>query len=262
MRNSLKPLPNVRIGCSGWHYRHWRGEFYPPDLPSARWFEFYCGHFDTVELNNTFYRLPEEHTFRTWSTHAPKGFEFALKASKYLTHSKKLVDPEEPLSRFYSRARQLGEALGPVVFQLPPRWRLNLPRLTGFLAALPNSGRHVVEFRDPSWYVDEVFDALERHGVALCLHDMEGSSTGRRRVGPFVYIRFHGPLKYSGSYSDEELENWVHWCCRNIRDDVPVYAYFNNDASGDAPRDAIRLKRKISRRLASSRCRTRVPQAR
>jgi uncharacterized protein YecE (DUF72 family) len=242
-------LPGVRIGCSGWHYRHWRGEFYPRDMPVSRWFSFYASHFDTVELNNTFYRLPEDETFKGWKSSAPRGFEFALKASRYLTHRKKLQDPNEPLERFYSRACHLGETLGPVVFQLPPRWRVNVPRLTTFLAALPTSGRHVVEFRDPSWYVDDVFAALERYGVALCLHDMEGASTGERRVGPFIYVRFHGPLRYSGSYRDTDLERWGDWFGQMLGKRVPVYAYFNNDIGGHAPRDADRLKR-IMRRIA------------
>jgi len=242
---------SIRIGCSGWQYRHWRGDFYPADLPQSRWFEHYAAVFDTVEVNNTFYRLPDAETFVGWKRRAPPGFLFAVKASRYLTHMKKLKEPEEPLALFLSRARGLGRTFGPILYQLPPRWPLtaaSLARFDRFLKALSlrhvrgRRRRHVVEFRDASWYVDEVFARLERHRVALCLHDMAGSSTGRRTVGPFVYARFHGVQKYSGSYGDATLEEWADWLTMRARAGAPVFVYFNNDSGGHAPRDAIRLR--------------------
>jgi uncharacterized protein YecE (DUF72 family) len=241
--------PNIRIGCSGWQYQHWRGDFYPAELPASRWLEHYAQHFDTVEINNTFYRLPEAATFAAWGRRAPPGFVYAVKASRYLTHMKKLKDPEEPLERFFTRARRLGRTLGPVLYQLPPRFPVNLERFDTFLRALPRARRHVVEFRDPSWYREDVLERLGQRRVALCLHDMGGSASGRQRAGPFVYVRFHGEQKYSGRYSDRVLDPWADWLAGQAADGTPVFAYFNNDVGGHAPRDAIRLREKIERQL-------------
>ena len=232
----------VRIGCSGWQYKHWKGDFYPADLRTGEWFARYAATFDTVEINNSFYRLPEAHTFRSWRDRAPAGFLFAVKASRFLTHMKKLKDPEEPLQRFFENAAPLGATLGPVLYQLPPRWPLDLERLRHFLGMLPKRVRHVIEFREPSWYAQEALDLLEAHGVALCLHDMMGSASGRRRVGPFVYVRFHGVTKYGGRYGDEELQPWAEWLEAEHASGRDVFAYFNNDIGGHAPRDAVRLR--------------------
>jgi uncharacterized protein YecE (DUF72 family) len=239
--------PEFRVGCSGWQYRHWRGEFYPVDLPLARWFEFYARTFDTVEVNNSFYRLPEASTFRRWREGSPADFLFAVKASRYLTHMKKLKDPEQPLELFFSRAGELGPKLGPVLYQLPPRWPVNLERLEGFLRALPRGVAHVIEFRNGSWYVPAVFRLLERFGVTLCLHDMPGSATEQTRVGPLVYLRFHGSgARYGGGYPEQQLADRAAWIRSRLREGVPVYAYFNNDAGGHAPRDASTLRRLVS----------------
>ena len=233
-----------RIGCSGWEYKHWKGEFYPSGMPRTAWFAFYASRFDTVEINNTFYRLPEVSTFAAWSARAPRGFLYAVKASRFLTHMKKLKDPEEPLDRLFTRMRPLRRHLGPVLYQLPPAWKLDRARLEHFLQELPAGVRHVLEFRDPSWYADDVLAMLERHDVALCLHDMRGSASGRERVGPFVYVRFHGPTgQYNGGYSDERLEDWADWLRREQRAGRDVYAYFNNDVGGHAPRNAQTLRR-------------------
>jgi uncharacterized protein YecE (DUF72 family) len=238
--------PAIHVGCSGWQYKHWRGDFYPAELPQSRWLEYYAERFDTVEINNTFYRLPDASTFAEWGRRAPPGFVYAVKASRYLTHMKKLKDPEEPLQRFFTRAKRLEHAFGPVLYQLPPNMRVNLERLDTFLKALPRTRRHAIEFREPSWYVDEVFERLERHNVALCLHDMKGSATGRIPIGPFVYVRFHGPQKYSGRYPDDVLEEWATWLADRARGGRAIYAYFNNDAGGHAPRDAVRLRDAIA----------------
>ena len=232
------------VGCSGWEYKHWRGDFYPADLPKTRWFEYYASRFDTVEINNTFYRLPEESTFARWADRAPLEFVYAVKASRFLTHMKKLKDPEEPVERLFQRMRPLGKHLGPVLYQLPPNFRLELTRLENFLGALPRDVRHVVEFRDPSWYVPSVDALLERYGVGRCLHDMKGSATTRERVGPFVYVRFHGATgTYSGGYPRDRLERWAEWLRAQLSAGVDVYAYFNNDVGGHAPRDAGTLRR-------------------
>jgi len=240
----------VRIGCSGWQYKHWRGNFYPAELPTSRWFAHYSLTFDTVELNNSFYRLPSPETFAKWREQASAHFLYAVKASRFLTHMKKLKDPEDPLARFFDSARQLGPRLGPILYQLPPRWPLNLERFEIFLRALPRGYRHTVEFRDASWYDERIYELLRRYHVALCLHDMQGSATGKMTVGPFVYVRFHfGTSKYGGRYPDERLDDWADWLADRAREGLHVFAYFNNDTGGHAPRDAVRLRQRLFERL-------------
>ena len=245
--NRIRARPRVHVGCSGWQYRHWRGNFYPAELPQSRWFAHYAQVFDTVEINNSFYRLPSRETFDKWREQAPRGFVYAAKASRFLTHMKKLRDPADPLARFFDAAQHLRDRLGPILYQLPPRWPIDVERLDAFLAALPRGHRHVIEFRDTSWYDDRVFERLERHGVALCLHDMQGSATGRRAVGPFVYVRFHfGTERYGGRYEDRRLDEWADWLRARLADGRDVFAYFNNDIGGHAPRDAVRLRERLT----------------
>ena len=242
----LSHKQEIRVGCSGWQYRHWRGDLYPADLPASRWFSHYAQTFDTVEINNTFYRLPPAETFAKWREQGPRGFLYAVKASRFLTHMKKLKDPEEPLARFFDRARHLGPALGPVLYQLPPRWPVDLPRFEAFLSALPRPYSHAIEFRDASWYDDRVLELMRSYRVALCLHDMHGSATGRVAVGPFVYVRFHfGTTRYGGRYDDHRLDDWAEWLADRIRSGSSVFAYFNNDIGGHAPRDAVRLRTRL-----------------
>jgi uncharacterized protein YecE (DUF72 family) len=237
----------VRVGCSGWLYKHWRGDFYPAGLPSTRWFSRYTAQFDTVEINNTFYRLPEGATFAKWAAQAPPHFLYAVKASRFLTHMKKLKQPAMPLRRLFGRAARLGPTFGPVLYQLPGRWSPDVERLAVFLAKLPVHPQ-AIEFRDPSWYTQEVFDLLDAHHVALCLHDMAGSATGMLTIGPFTYVRFHGTTKYGGRYTDATLARWADWLAEQARGGRPAYAYFNNDVGGHAPRDAVRLREAIERR--------------
>jgi uncharacterized protein YecE (DUF72 family) len=246
MRLNRIQAPQVRVGCSGWQYRHWRGDFYPAGLPVSRWFEHYARIFDTVEINNSFYRLPPPETFDKWRTQAPDGFLYAVKASRFLTHMKKLKDPEAPLQRLFDAASQLRQRLGPVLYQLPPNWPVHVERLETFLRTLPRGVRHVLEFRDASWYDDRVFALLERHGVALCLHDMQGSATGQLAVGPFVYVRYHfGTARYGGRYDDRRLDLWADWLNARLAAGHDVFAYFNNDTGGHAPRDAVRLRDRL-----------------
>jgi uncharacterized protein YecE (DUF72 family) len=242
----------VRVGCSGWQYKHWRGDFYPAELPTSRWFAHYALTFDTVEINNTFYRLPEASTFAKWRDQAPSHFLYAVKASRFLTHMKKLKDPEEPIARFFDRSHRLEPHLGPILYQLPPRWPIDLPRFEHFLAALPRGYAHTIEFRDASWYDERVYELLRRHEVALCLHDMQGSATGKLIVGPFVYVRFHfGTTKYGGRYPDERLDDWAGWLASRALEGLNVFAYFNNDTGGHAPRDAVRLRHRILANLGA-----------
>ena len=237
------PPGHARVGCSGWQYQHWRGDFYAADLPQTRWLEHYTTIFDTVEINNSFYRLPEADTFARWRARVPMRFLFAVKASRYLTHMKKLKDPEEPIERLFSRMRALGGRLGPVLYQLPPGFKADPDRLEHFLQALPRGTRHVLEFRDPSWYSDRVYALLERYRVSLCLHDMQRSATGQLRVGPSVYVRFHGPSgQYHGGYPLDRLRGWAEWLRAQLTAGTDVFAYFNNDVGGHAPRDAVTLR--------------------
>ena len=160
-----------RIGTSGWNYLHWRGPFYPTGLPTNRWFEHYAAVFDTVEINNTFYQLPELATFHHWREQAPPAFIYAVKANRYLTHQKKLSDPAESLQHFLGRVRILRPHLGPILYQLPPRWKRNIDRLARFCALLPRDLTHVFEFRDPDWLNDETYSILVAHSASLCIHD-------------------------------------------------------------------------------------------
>jgi uncharacterized protein YecE (DUF72 family) len=240
----------VHIGCSGWNYKHWRGTFYPPRLPQKDWLDWYARHFQTVEVNNSFYRLPEETTFERWRAQSPPGFVFAVKASRYLTHMKKLRDPDEPLDRLLTHAKGLGRKLGPILYQLPAQFRADAARLETFLRTLPRRRRHVIEFRDPSWYVPQVFGLLERHGVALCLHDKEGSGIDGPWIGPFVYVRFHGPSgRYHGSYNGAVLARWAARLAERCRNGMDVFAYFNNDPNADATRNATTLRQLLARLL-------------
>jgi len=240
----MKRSARWRVGCSGWNYKSWKGPFYPPGLAASKWLPYYAERFDTVEINNTFYRLPEAQTFASWRRHVPPSFLFAVKASRFLTHMKRLRDPEEPIERLFSRARELGPCLGPVLYQLPGNLHLDLPLLDAFLGALPRRIQHVVEFRHRSWYGDATFDCLERHGASLCLHDKEGSEITEPFVGRCVYVRFHGTSgRYHGSYSDRTLSDWAKRLVARWRDGADVYAYFNNDPDAVATQNAATLLR-------------------
>jgi uncharacterized protein YecE (DUF72 family) len=233
----------LRVGTSGWVYRPWRGAFYPPTLPQKDWFKFYASQFDTAEINATFYRLPSQAAVAAWREAAPEDFQFAWKASRYITQAKKLKDAEEPLARVYAPMAALGPKAGPTLFQLPPQLRLNLERLQSFLRLLPPDGRQAVEFRHPSWYVDDVFAALTEHDVAFCISDHHDAPAPWVRTASFVYVRGHGPGgTYAGSYGDPELSRWS----RHIRtwrgEGRDVYAYFDNDIGCAAPDDARRLR--------------------
>lgn len=233
---------SIRVGCSGWQYSHWKETFYPAKLPQKSWLAYYAMQFDTVEVNNSFYRLPSEKTFSEWRERVPDHFLFAVKASRYLTHLKRLKEPADPLDLFWSRARLLGPKLGPVLYQLPPYWKRNEKRFFDFLDALPEDGLHAVEFRDPSWYTDIIFRAMEAKGVAMCLHDHHESATPRETIGPFVYVRFHGADgHYQGAYSDRMLQDWAAWLAKEARL-RSIYAYFNNDTGAHAPRNARTLR--------------------
>ncbi len=236
-----------RIGTSGWHYPHWRGAFYPKDLPERDRLAYYAGIFDTVEINNSFYRLPSEETLRDWAERTPPGFVFACKANRYITHMKKLKDQDQILASFLGRIAVLGDKLGPVLFQLPPRWRPNARRLEAFLEALPGDRRFTFEFRDPRWNEPEFLRLLERHGAALCCFDLGGTHSPFRVTADFAYIRLHGPgAPYRGSYDDACLAAWAQRIATWQADGLDVYCYFDNDERAYAPANARSLLAMLS----------------
>jgi uncharacterized protein YecE (DUF72 family) len=240
--------PGIRIGCSGWNYRHWRGTFYPERLPANRWFFFYAEQFDTVEINNSFYRLPKAGTFDNWREQAPPGFRYAVKANRFLTQAKKLKDCKEPVERMMAPTRRLGATLGPILYQLPPMLGINLERLATFLALLPADLTHVFEFRDKSWYTDGTLALLDRFGAGFVAHDFPGSASPRWAAGRVAYIRFHGATgKYCGRYADETLLGWCDGSIDQAEAGRSVWAYFNNDCEAAAVHDALTLKAMMRR---------------
>ncbi len=232
-----------RAGTSGWQYDHWSGVFYPPDLPKDRWLEHYARHFDTVEVNNTFYRLPQAGTFDSWRERAPEGFCYALKFSRYGTHLKHLKDPAGSIGLFLERAERLGSLLGPILVQLRPNWKVNLERLNGFLNEAPRRRRWAVEFRDPSWLCQGAYEVLRAHNAALCIHDLIADHP-RVVTADWVYLRFHGGGD-GGNYSRQALIAAARQARRHLEEGLDVYAYFNNDVGGYAAANAADLRRYV-----------------
>ncbi len=230
----------IRIGTSGFVYRHWKGDFYPEDVPARSWFEYFAAHFDTVELNNTFYRLPLSQTFRNWRRRAPANFCFAVKFSRYGSHVKRLNTPAGTIRRFITRARHLGRHLGPILLQLPPHWDAQAERLDAFLRATPAGCRWAVEFRDPRWLNDAVYDVLVHHHAALCVHDLIPDHP-RKMTTDWTYIRYHGQ-HYGGSYPSDYLQAEAQRIAASAAQGFDVYAYFNNDIGGHAVRNAQELR--------------------
>jgi len=234
------------IGTSGWMYPHWEGAFYPQGLPKGRWLDFYARHFPTVEINNTFYCLPGEAAFQRWHQQAPPTFRYAVKANRYITHIRRLRDCADALERFLSRVRLLGDNLGPILYQLPPNWHLNLERLESFLRLLPNDLHHVFEFRDASWLVEPVFHLLEKYGAGFCIVSLPGLECPMRATGSTVYIRFHGQeVLYGDRYPRETLAQWAGHIRNFLAAGHQVYAYFNNDAFGYAVENAQELTQAV-----------------
>ena len=233
----------VHIGTSGWNYDHWKEVFYPSDLSSDRWLRFYAERFHSVEINNSFYNLPEKKTFEKWREGTPEDFVFSVKASRYITHMKKLKEPDDAVKRFLDRAAALGEKLGPLLFQLPPRWRCNPERLDSFLELQPTEYRYSFEFRDESWLREEVYDILRNHDAALCIYHLSGFMSPRELTTDFAYIRLHGPGRaYEGRYDTQSLAGWAGALSAWSRQGISVYCYFDNDQSGYAVQNALRLQ--------------------
>jgi uncharacterized protein YecE (DUF72 family) len=247
----------LRVGTSGYVYSHWRGRFYPPGLPARQWLSFYARYFDAVELNNPFYRLPSRAAFQGWRQSVGADFVFAVKASRYLTHLKRLKAARAPLDRLLRRVRPLGPTLGPVLFQLPPNFHADASRLRAFLGVLARQRhvtplRAVLEVRHTSWLGAETLDLLGKAGVALCLHDTRGQTVTGPITADFVYVRRHGTgPRYGGSYPEARLKSDAAAIRGWLADGLDVYVYFNNDREGAAVRNALRLRRLLNREDSS-----------
>ena len=244
-------MSEVRVGCSGWMYEDWRGRLYPESAPKRRWLELYAEHFDTVEVNSTFYRLARREAVSAWVDQTPPGFLFAVKASRYLTHVKRLIDIRDGLARFYEPLEPLRESgrFGPVLWQLPENFHRDDARLREWLEALESAPptRHTIEFRHESWFAPEVMGALRSRGVALTIGDHpKRPFQSQEMTAPWTFVRFHyGARGRRGNYSDREIAEWAERI-RRWRRRLDVYAYFNNDWQGLAPADARLLLRRLA----------------
>jgi uncharacterized protein YecE (DUF72 family) len=243
-RDGARP---IRVGCSGWNYAHWRnGVFYPPRCAPRNWLRYYATHFETVEVNTTFYRLPKEPFVARWVHEAPAGFTFAVKVSRYVTHVKRLLEVGEHLPLLYDRIRPLlrSPKMGPLLWQLPPTFRRDVDRLAAALEHTHDGQRHAFEFRHASWFCDEIYALLREHGVALVIGDrpqVNGFQT-HELTADFTYVRFHsGTRGRNGNYSHGELDEWAERL-RRFAGDADVYAYFNNDWEGFAVENARYLR--------------------
>jgi uncharacterized protein YecE (DUF72 family) len=230
----------VLVGTSGWQYDDWRGRFYPKDLPKSEWLRYFSEAFPTVEVNNTFYQLPKEETFVAWREASADGFLVTVKASRYITHLRRLRDCRDPVRLLWSRCRRLGRKLGPVLFQLPPNFKADVDLLRGFLRLLPKSMRPAFEFRHPSWENEEAHRALDEAGCALVLADRPRARLPNVVTGGWSYIRFHQGSLVGPGYSRAKLRRWADRIA-----DMPTrdtFVYFNNDTGGAAVRDAMTLR--------------------
>ena len=236
-------MPELKIGCSGFNYGGWKGNFYPPDLPQKKWLDFYCKIFNTVELNVTFYRLPLASTFSKWHNETPSDFVFSIKGSRFITHIKRLLDPQEPLEIFFERALNLKEKLRVVLWQFSPSFKINIERLKFFLKLLKKYPvKNTLEFRHESWITEEVIDLCRKHNISLCTADWPEFIDELPVTSDFVYIRRHGKGgSYATCYSKAELKKDAKRIRNYLKNDKDVFIYFNNDAFGYAPKNAKEL---------------------
>jgi uncharacterized protein YecE (DUF72 family) len=234
----------IMIGTSGWYYQHWQGVFYPEALPKSDWLKYYTEHFATVEVNNTFYHLPKDSSLENWYKLSPEDFIFTIKASRYITHIKKLKDISQSLQLFINKVHILGEKLGPVLYQLPPSMNLDVGLLENFIKQLPAKHISVFEFRNESWYCDEVLQLLKDNNISFCIHDLVGLASPKVITAKTIYIRFHGPgQRYGGNYTTKQLTDWTRWIDQSAVNAKYVFAYFNNDIHGYAIANALQLQK-------------------
>jgi uncharacterized protein YecE (DUF72 family) len=233
----------IYIGTSGWHYKHWKGTFYPADIKEADQLSYYLQFFSSVEINNSFYRLPSPGTFAEWRKSVPDDFIFTIKGSRFITHMKKLNIESHSIQIFFDSVKKLKEKAGPILFQLPPKWNVNAERLAFFLKQLPAGYRYAFEFRNTSWYTDDVYALLKKHRCAFCIYELAGHISPIKVTAGFVYVRLHGPgAKYQGSYTDATLAAWAGKCRNWQQEGRDVYVYFDNDQEGYAAFNAGSLQ--------------------
>jgi uncharacterized protein YecE (DUF72 family) len=243
----MKRSGKIHVGTSGWHYEHWKGPFYPDDCPKKDFLLIYVKHFQTTEINNTFYQLPKKKTLSAWERQVPDDFIFSVKASRYITHMKKLKDGDRTVPPLLQGIGAIGSKLGPILFQLPPRWKCNPSRLEAFLRGLPENFRYAFEFRDPSWFDPRVYDILTEHNAAFCMYELAGRLSPKKITAPFIYVRLHGPEgAYQGQYSTEALSGWAGAFSTWSSQGKDVFCYFDNDEAGYAAQDALKLKKMLS----------------
>jgi uncharacterized protein YecE (DUF72 family) len=245
---------NIYIGTSGWHYKHWIGTFYPAGTKDSEQLAHYLNFFKTVELNNSFYRLPLPETFRNWRRSVPDDFVFAVKGSRFITHMKKLNVEGQNISVFFAGVNMLKEKLGPILFQLPPTWKSNTERLANFLRVLPKKHRYAFEFRNHTWYNEKVYELLRKYNCSFCIYELEHHLSPLITTADFVYVRLHGPEgKYTGSYSNAQLKRWAKRCREWSAQRKDVYVYFDNDQFGYAAFNAQTLQKFLSMPTAAKR---------
>lgn len=244
----MKKKGKIYIGTSGWSYKHWNDTFYPETVKVKDQFHYYQSLFNTVEINSSFYRLPSAKTVKHWADSVSKGFLFSVKASRYITHLKKLHDTDASVDEFLQRLASFKATLGPVLFQLPPNMKYNEERLRTFISALPEGYKYVFEFRNKEWYRQEVYDVLSEYNCAFCIFELAGQFTPELVTTNFVYIRLHGPgqNKYQGSYTDIQLKKWADKCRAWQKQSLDVFLYFDNDEKGYAAFNAESLKEMLS----------------
>lgn len=229
------------MGTSGWSYKHWKETFYPKDIKQKEWLEYYYSKFKTVEVNNSFYRIPEDKTFESWKDSTPKNFLFSVKANRAITHYKYLKDKKK-VDDFLEKVNILKSKLGPVLFQLPPNYKYHKEVLEKFLKGLPQKFRYTMEFRNKEWWNDEAYDLLKKYNVAFCIYELGDVQTENVVTADFVYIRLHGPDgKYKGNYEDNTLKMWNGHFNDWLDVGKDVYCYFDNDENGYAPKNALKL---------------------
>ena len=242
-------MTDIRIGTSGYHYKHWVGRYYPAGMKPNEMLQHYLKDFDTVELNNTFYQLPNESTFDGWRKNTPADFLYAVKGSRFITHMIKLKDAERGLVNFMPRAERLRGKLGPILWQLPPGWKVNLERLEEFLSLLPPEHRYTFELRNETWMTDAVLELLKKYNAAFCIYELAGYHSPIELTADWTYVRLHGPtsFKYQGSYSDAQMEEWAERIRTWSKKLKAIYVYFDNDDSAYAVYNALTLKRMVNR---------------
>lgn len=242
-------MAEIRIGTSGYHYKDWVGRYYPAGTKANEMLAHYRHDFDTVELNNTFYQLPNESTFDNWRDSTPANFRYAVKGSRFITHMIKLKDAQRGLTNFMPRAERLGDKLGPILWQLPPGWKVNVERLEEFLSILPPQHRYTFELRNETWMTDQVLEVLRKYNAAFCIYELAGYHSPIEITADWIYIRLHGPtrFKYQGSYKDNQMEEWADRIRSWSRKMKAIYVYFDNDDRAYAVDNALTLKKMLGR---------------